>query len=130
MNRRKLCISFSVTADYLLLLNKNVINYKGERFIIATDLFNPLQPGIVFLYPLMFPRGIEKQHRAVMGSNHKKLHIPFIYPTVNSMKWFLKWSRSFHINILWRDFKTSQWSFKNCNNVENYKYTTFVSFIT
>ena len=39
--------------------------------------FNPLQPGVAFLYPpenirkpkgfLMFSGGIEKQHRAVMG---------------------------------------------------------------
>ena len=30
------------------------------------DAFNPLQPGVAFLYPLK-SGGIEKQQRAVMG---------------------------------------------------------------
>ena len=35
--------------------------------ILKLNAFNSLQPGVAFLYPLMFSEGIEKQRWAVMG---------------------------------------------------------------
>ena len=39
--------------------------FKGDSH--AHNLFNPLKPGVAFLYPLTFSGGIEKKHRALMG---------------------------------------------------------------
>ena len=38
-----------------------------EVMMSYVDLINPLQPGVVFLYLLMFSGSIENQHLAVMG---------------------------------------------------------------
>ena len=43
------------------------LSFKLQKMKKMNVSFNPLQPGIAFLYPLMFQGGIEKQHQPVMS---------------------------------------------------------------
>ena len=37
------------------------------QFLKLMEWFNPLQPGVAYLYPLTTSENLEKQHRAVMA---------------------------------------------------------------
>ena len=50
----------------ILVFWKTLRRYKMDIPFCQKDAFNPLQPGVAFLYPLK-SGGIEKQQRAVMG---------------------------------------------------------------
>ena len=67
----------SIDIIYFQLFKSIFWEKKDSLIALLNDmqaLFNPIQPGVSFLYPpsktsgfLMFSGGIEKQHRAVLG---------------------------------------------------------------
>ena len=44
-----------------------LISIMKPQFLKLMEWFNPLQPGIAYLYPLTTSENLGKQHRAVMG---------------------------------------------------------------
>ena len=44
-----------------------LISIMKPQFLKLMEWFNPLQPGVAYLYPLTTSENLEKQHRAVMG---------------------------------------------------------------